>query len=267
MQRLSPTLGIIESGRNCRNFVEDNMSVFWDVFKPLLPYLVGLYLFDLLLFVLFDIPAAIGSLISSYFMGALAITWHRVVLHGPDRYEPMNPLKPQKHELIFMLMLVGLCLASVIFMFALFFLSAAILPEGSMSIMLAIFASIVFLYFIVSRLSFYFPAKAVGADLSLIEAFKLSEGFVWKVVLTPMCATWKVLLKLIIVIIPLSIVAALIILPIGGSSEMVNMVMQIPMLFYFSPLLTVLGITVLSNFYQYALQYHGQDHSGETHID
>lgn len=49
MERFDPSYPLLETGANVRNFVKTNKSEFWEIFKPLLPFIVGLQFLDALI--------------------------------------------------------------------------------------------------------------------------------------------------------------------------------------------------------------------------
>lgn len=250
MKHFKATKGIYETAANTRAFVKDNKETFWTAFKPLIPYIFGLLLFDLILSFVIGHTFSLGSILANYFFAALAITWHRVVLLGPDQYEAMNPFKPKKHELVFMLMGVGVALI-VFLIVALFIGIFAIF--GPIFLAISIFLGILLSIFLSARFTFYFPAKAVNADLSLIGALHLSKGYAFNLVTAPFFACWRLILGMMGVVIIASIFMTLL-SKFAQGQAMFEFLIQLPVLFYFQPLLTVLGITILSNYYQHALQ-------------
>src|SRR5688572_15226664 len=105
MKHFTPVLHNSEAAKNAREFVKENKDIFWTIVKPVLPYLVGLSFLDTLITALYFSESQqgfqVGSIISSYFYASILINWHRVVINGPDRWEPMELFKPKKHELAF----------------------------------------------------------------------------------------------------------------------------------------------------------------------
>ena len=125
---------------------------------------------------------------------------------------------------------------------------------------LAIPVLFIFLVYMGCRLSFYFPAKATGNDLTLKQAFALSEGYVMRLIFAPIFASWKIMLMALayifvgfLVLTILGMVAGSLIQS-GAGAVVVQFLFAAPINLFFSPLLTIFGVTVLSNFYQYALQ-------------
>lgn len=261
-----PTPDFRDTGRNVRQYVNQHMDIFWDIFKPLMPYIAICVFLDLVItehfmginpqtgepynFVLF-------SILANYFFVCLIISWHRVIIHGPDSYRPMNPLKPTKGELIFIAMAIGLTIAAFIAGAVAGAISALISPVlFGFTIFFLVFA----LIYAGCRLSFYFPAKATGNDITLREAFLLSEGYVLRLIFAPLFAMWKIILLIIAYV--FATFAALFILGMvagpllesGAGAVIVQFLFAAPIHLFFNPILTILGVTILSNYYQYALQ-------------
>lgn len=261
MLHFTPTYGAGDTARNVRNFMRQNNNVFWDVMKPLIPWFVGLLLLDFIIHILFyanlEQSPSIGAMISSYFTMMLIITWHRVVIHGPDRYVPANPLKPTKNELMFGVM--GLAIAVMIV-----FPIMAVLGLGFLLKIEALLALLMIGAFIVSwvaffRLSFYFPAKAINADITLGQSWKLSQGYFWKYSLAMFFALWRLMLLMIGYV----IIAGLVLGFLAGiifkaqdspANSLIGFVLALPLAVFFQPVMTAIGVTVVSNYYQWAWQ-------------
>ncbi len=255
MPNITPELEARKAGAMIRTFTKENMSVFWLHFKPLLPWIFGLAGFDLVINLLFPQMMGIfslGGFISNYFYACLAITWHRIVLHGPERADPVNPFKPEKSDLAFMGM--GIALPVGLFLIgALFLLPTLIVPAAGLLLVIVI----PLLIYVFMRCSFYFPAKAVRAHLSLKDSYKASKGYLWKLMMGGFYAAWR--LSLVIAIYSF-ILSGIINGATAGEifSHQVIMIahflLNLPTMIYFAPLSYVLGIGVLSNYYQHAMQ-------------
>ncbi|MEZ5919348.1 MAG: hypothetical protein R3D66_05425 [Alphaproteobacteria bacterium] len=196
------------------------------------------------------------QLVLGYVFAAIAISWHRLVLLGPEQYRPMNLFKPQRHEIEFVMILalIGVLIPTVfgwIMISGPFFSSSGIWLIGLFSIALI---------YVSYKICFVFPAKAVNADMDFKTSFKLTKGYFWKFFLAAFRASLKTigLLFLYQIIVGMAIGTVLAVsgdprattLPalIGGGA------LALPVLLYFQPLLTIIGVTVLSNYYQHALQ-------------
>lgn len=261
-----PTKNILDTGRNARGFVQAHMDAFWDILKPLMPFLAACLFLDLAIgeLVLPKNPETgespefkLFTILGSYFFCCLSISWHRVVIHGPDHYSPMNPWKPTKNELLFIGAIIGLIIATIFAMVAIAALSAFI---GTFFIPIALCAAIIAAIFIGCRCSFFFPARATGNNLTLMQAFALSKGYVLRMILTPFIAMWKVMLiYMAYVLLGIAILFGISGLFSGAFSQGIGAVILLflfgaPIQLYFEPLFLVIGVTVLSNFYQYAQQ-------------
>jgi hypothetical protein len=260
MRPFTPTLGIKDTSKNTRGFIKENKDIFLNVLKPLLPWIIGLHLFDLILTIAFEIEIGVGGLIASYFYTVLVITWHRVVIHGPDNYIAMNPYKPKRHELIFIGMGILLGVVPIIIgvlVGATFIISAAL---AVILILAVIIASLYFGY----KFSFYFPAKAVDNSITFKQSYRLTTGYYWKFMgslfLTPL-RVFLILIAYMIVGIPLLIFLSTTVEALNPS--ILGFLFSVPIFSYFTPLLYVYGVTVLSNYYQYALQNKGLESSDD----
>lgn len=133
--------------------------------------------------------AGIGVMVLyTIFTTAIAISWHRAYLLGPDKAKVVNPFKMKRDEwqflcktlLYFALIIVGLMIAMIPVFTIMGFIKQG--GAGTDSIPQIVFVAVVFLIllFVVmalsSRLSLYFPAKAVGDYISFRESFKLMKG-------------------------------------------------------------------------------------------
>jgi len=198
------------------------------------------------------------QIIISYLFAVIAISWHRLVIFGHERYKPMQIFKPQKHEIHFML-LVGL--TSFILPMIFGFFVTSIMTLGSISIVLMI-AGLIFYIYLNYKICFLFPSRAVNADISIKDSFQLTKGYFWKFIGASFFACILTILAIILVF----IISNIILMPIiaglqpNGLTDMLELsfllqgATMFPMYIYFIPVLTVLIVTVLSNYYQHALQ-------------
>lgn len=273
-----PTPNFKDTGRNVRHYVNEHMDAFWDIFKPLMPYIAICIFLDLVItkhfmsinpktgepynFVLF-------GMIASYFLLCLSISWHRVIIHGPDNYVAMNPFKPSKREIGFIVMAISLTIAIIAFGALVGLITGLILPSliGISSLAVGVLAA-----YMGCRLSFYFPAKATGNDITLKQAFALSEGYVLRLIFAPIFAMWKILLITLaylfvgfLVFTTLGITAGTLIQS-GPGAVVFKFIFAVPINLYFGPLIAIFGVTVLSNYYQHALQNPRKDEDDEHYI-
>ncbi|MBP7721026.1 MAG: hypothetical protein KA155_00670 [Alphaproteobacteria bacterium] len=259
MKHFTPTLPAGETSKNVRSFIKDNQDSFWNILKPLLPFLIGFELLDVFInHLLFPGKGKImplGALISSYFMAALMISWHRVVIHGADRYVPMNPFKPKRNELAFIFVPLGLIVLYMLVASLTFFLSLKIGNAGLAFILvmiLVIFATIAGL-----KIAFYLPAKAIDADITLSKSWRMTTGYVWKIFAASFFSWWRVMLVAFAYIMASIVVGGIVgAVMFGNSSLGFNLFLTIcmlPVVGFFSPLIGVITVTVLSNYYQWAI--------------
>ena len=127
--------------------------------------------------------------------------------------------------------------------------------------------SMTLLPYLLFKISFYFPAKALDSHISFQDSFRLTNGYFWKSTFTSFRAFWRVILVLIGIGFVAAFVGAVIgqILFVtsdvdpflkGAYNQVVNQAFQtVIVIFFFQPLFTVLGVTILSNFYQHALRH------------
>ncbi len=260
----NPTLNATETGRDVRAFVKQFTPIFWRIFKPLLPWIVACHLFDAIVTALFFAPEkefALGSFISAYFYTALAISWHRVIIDGPENAVPMNPFKPRRHEGAFIGVGLGLYIALIVIAVLAGGLAALIHPAAGL--MLGLVLLLAGLYAFI-RIAIYFPAKAVNRSLTLKQAYPLTQGLVWKMLWAPFVASWRLILGVVAYMIAaVALIAALA----AAAHRMLAMeappvwlesaltfILTVPMIAYFEPLLYVLGVGCLSNYYLYAVR-------------
>jgi len=266
MIHFTPTLGIKETAQNSNNFIKDNMQTVWEIFKPFVPYVIALYVIDIVItqYLMpigsntgepYEFP--IGSIIAGYFFSCLAITWHRVVIHGADKFEAMRPFNPKKSELAFIFMGVALFTAIFFGSFIFGFLVALINPI----LMLLIIPFAVFATYAWIKFMFYFPAKATGSNITLKQSFAMTTGYVWKMTASSFVAYLKLfLIMLAYIIVGLTIMGALAFASasIGIDKRLaatiLNILFTVPIIAFFQPLFAVVWVTVLSNYYQYVLQ-------------
>ena len=276
------TLYVSKTRYNVSDFVRNNKKELWNIFLPLLPFILGLHVLDAIISDLYYsdgekgtgilsdiIPNGegsesffIGEMVSGYFFVCLAISWHRLVIQGVDSYTPMKPFSPKKNEFVFIgVVILGyvvfvLCLilnAGVMF-YLLSMGDEAPVSGGYAALLFCIF--FLLLMYIFYRFCLYFPAKAVNAKITLRKAFSLSRGHLWRLffVMFRMTFLW-VFFSLVY-----AFVASLIslgiqhFLQIPSWEYVISLVLYLPILLYVTPIITVLGVTALSNYYLYAIQ-------------
>ncbi len=283
MRSYQPTLGVRETAQNIKFFVKAYNGLLWHIYKPLAIYIVLLHLFDALITGLFMSDSKsgffLGSIIAAYFYTALAITWHRVVIYGADNYIPVDPFKPKKNELVFL----GMGLLIGLFAFIIFFLiaiSGVVLGQVfGQSIITAVISLIILvaavfvLIMILYKFSFYFPAKAVDTNLTLLESFEMTNGYFKGLCFASFLASLKlILLVFCYYILVGALTVGLVVLYTYNSPELQQQIdngqeidlgvlgalwgflITLPTILYFQPLFTAIGVTGLSNYYMHAMQ-------------
>lgn len=255
MSAITPTYGIRETGRMIRMFTKEHRGLVWRYFKLYLPWIL---LFHALDFAISFVPVpfvnqfAVGSLLASYFYTCFIITWHRVILEGPEKAIPVKPFKPEKTDWAFIFMGVGLGVVSTL-------LTIAIVPLAALGIGGAILGVCIIFAIIVifAKFSFYFPAKAVRKHLSLKASFKMTTGYVWRIWCAYFMAVWRLCLALMAYFIITGVVLGSVAMTGQTIFIVISIVLGIltiiPIYVYFYPLLMAMGVGVLSNYYQHAL--------------
>ncbi len=255
MYKFKPVYEAGTAAEYMRGFVKDHESAFWNILKPLLPFIIGAELLDVVLSSVLsseekEIESFIGSLIGAYFMTVLVISWHRLVIHGLDEFVPMNPLKPQKNEIKFMAVGIAMSIVGIVTVVLVPLLFGVI--HKTLAI-IAILLFVPFLIFVLWRLCFYFPAMATNEPITLKQAFGMTKGYLLKLAVSGFLASWRVILAAlgytIIIGIAISVTGESIL-----AMRIVFFIAVIPLLVYVQAILTVIGVTVLSNYYQHALQ-------------
>lgn len=242
-------------------YLKNNLRLVWASIKYYIPYLLifialalshQFFAETLEMKVLGFFLLVLGLLGKACIMPFLAITWHRIVLQGPDNFRFANPLRPHKSEWKFM------GFGALLFM-TLTILAAAVtgLPlfvkdyvsTGGVVLLMLIGVSFVF-YFGV-RASLVFPSIAVEGAHSFREVFQLSKGFFWKIILTIFLSMICFMLIMLVLMIPFFIImmivsAFLVHLPFFGILAMtLSAIVQI----LSESMGTIIGVMVLSNYY------------------
>lgn len=253
MTYYQPTFGVRETSEKIKNYMRETRPIFWDVYRPLIPYFLGCSLIDLIGSAITGSDFVLGKIIVTYFTFALMISWHRVVIHGTENYVPVNPLKPKRSELAFMGM--GLLLGVLVVVGILFtgLIGAIAGPVGAV---LLVIVAMPIMVFVISRFSFYFPAKATEVPLTLGQAYRLTNGYILKMFLVGIMTQLRWLLILVIYFLiatPVAFVVAYIFGE-GTIMQIATGILALPIDLYWTPITTVIAVTVLSNYYQHAMQ-------------
>lgn len=291
MIHFTPTLGIKDTAKNVNGFIKENHFDFINLLKMVAPYLAITLLISILFqhmamqeltenlknadlesekanldqislsgkyeFLAIAIQAMMG-----YFFAVIAISWHRLVLLGSKNYQPMNMFKPKRSEIHFIALAMLTSIVAPLLLELIVHKTTILNPAyGLVGITLAI-AYIYFTY----KICFLFPSFAVNSNLSIKDSFRLTKGYFWKMGFAYILAILKIILIVCILFFALSILTAVLIMPFLNNVEnaesligltIMQLVIGIPLVMYFSPLLTIIFVTVLSNYYQHALQNKG----------
>ncbi len=253
----TPTSGILETAKNARGFVRENKKTMWRLWTPVIPYMIAIAVLGTLVeFFLGDnLPMAIllrGA--ETVIVMTLAISWHRLVIQGPQA-TPMNPFHWTRNETIFMAMAFGLSVAYVALVLVIGVVAVLLgLPKIIQSLLLM--AGLLALAYASLRFSFFFPARAANRPLTLAQAYTLSRGYVWRMFWASVMAALPTMLLLVVAGIAIGMVIGLVaaVLPVPGAVLILTFVLMLPLQLYFTPLLTALGVTVLSNYYRRATE-------------
>lgn len=264
MQGMQPAFEVSETVRNSHAFVKENKAILWDIIKSVAPYLVILHLIDSIITAMYYPPDSkssfgIGALIASYFYTVILINWHRVVIWGPDKFIKMNPLRPKGHELSFLGMGIVIGLIPVLIIFLGITLPLTFLKGddiiGLPLTFLSIFITAMFSYYFVTRLSFYFPAKATMDHVTLKDSFKLTKGYVWKMTLSYFLCCLKLIVLLIPYIALSGVVGYFSTFYLNSmAAEIIIFLFSLPSILYFTPVFYVYFAMTLSNYYMHAMQ-------------
>lgn len=260
-----PTLGIKETAQNIRHYVEATRPVFFDLMKKLAPFLIACTALDMILTIAnppvknpatgeYSQPPQIGELISTYFITMLVISWHRVVIHGPDHFRFADPLKPNKDELAFLGMGILLGVGVGVFTIA---GGLPLLIFGKGGYALGVLIACVIAFYMFYKACFYFPAKAAGSTITLAESFKLTKGYLWKMICASFLASLPTLGMMVAYLLVIIAGAGFLLFNTVGMSPIAIILMtllSLPIVLYFNPLLTIYGVTALSNYYMHAMQ-------------
>ncbi len=255
--RLEPTNRVFQTIANCLNYTATNLDVFFKILKTLSPYIfLFLFLKSILINYNFHYVGLLISLFYFYLTSCIIITWHRVVINGADNFIAMHPLKPKINEITFIVMEVLILLGS---------LAIALLPlwlaaiTGQHTLVILFFITIPLALYISWKLIFYFPAKATNNTMTLKQSYNLTKGYTFNmfVVIFTTGIIASLLVKQIYLILATIIEAGISIL--GESQpEFVYIIFEVlinmPLFLFIYPIIAIFNVTLLSNYYQHALQ-------------
>lgn len=257
MTNITPTYDVKETAQNAREFVKQNKSVIWNVFKPFVMVLLVLFLFDVVMRDVFlsDAYAGfnLGSIISVYFMTIIMISYYRLVMKGTQIFVPTKMFQPTESELLFVVMFFVF--------FAAFSLSIALLsPLLSSAPMVVEYILIAVLILvqavILYRVSFYFVGCAIDEEMDIKKSVQQTSGFVIRIVVSFLFASWRVFGIVLLCFSFITLVSI-----VFEEMEFPEIVLRIftfitlfPLMVYITPILMTLHAYVVSNYYVYAQQ-------------
>ena len=266
MAHYQPTYGARETGRNVRAFVRANKAMFWSMLKPLMAAMLMVVAFELFFLLASGTSSMLFSLLYGYLYMALAVNWHRAVILGPNSYTAVDLINPRHNEMVFLGMMYGIpvltfliCMGFGIVIGIAGMLHPAVWVVGSLLI-------VGFSVWLTLRWSFYFPARAVNTPITLKEAYNLSRGYVWKMICAHFFATWRITLLIFgLILLPMAVGFIPLMFEgwrtyLSGTGEIVGimffvvlyLVGLLPVYLYMLPLLSVMWVNILSNYYLHA---------------
>lgn len=197
--------------------------------------------------------ALIGFVASGYVYSVFAAQMHRAFINGTPA-APVNPLQPTKDDLRFIGMFILLTGISLGVTFGVIFVFVAALHNTG--VVIGIIALLFLCPFMV-RLMILLPDRAVGGNLTLKEALRISDGLFWKIFLTPLLAGWRLLLAGFIYVLVTALAAEMIIKTlypaIADKDNMIHklilFVIQAPVTIGLVYWVAAIGIAGLSNYY------------------
>jgi hypothetical protein len=239
---------IIATTKNVLLYPLNNVEMFWRILKPYVPYIIACHVIALVLNIVGIGPHAgsgIGGLLSVYFMTCFAITWHRVVIFGPQRTTPVNPLAPTRKELEFM----GIVVLLFVVMLAVVGVGYAVTRFlGGIGGLVTLVLSLAALYCAL-RISFIYPAKAADAPISFAQAFAMTKGYVWRIFATNFLTSLIVFIPTMIYAVIAGVIAGMF-GEMGSTTHTIGQtIVMLPLDVFVTPLTTAISVTILSNFY------------------
>lgn len=212
----------------------------------------------------FGLIAALGDFILSVFVPIfVAVTWHRIVINGPEEVKFSNPLAPKRRDWKFLGFWFLIGFIALIFMSALAggaaFLAVMLYSTiPAVSLLVVLFGIALFVYgmYAATRVSFIFPSIATDHNYPIKTIWRMSKGLVMKL--------WGAGFLSMLVMIPLTIlfvafpaVLAFLISIVAGGKAMfaiLGVLILAPIFIFIQVFFSVIGITLLSNYFMIAKQ-------------
>ena len=263
---------------NVRDFTRRRRKQFWQLIWHVVPWQIVVHvaaiampLFDFMsLSDYFLAYAAFNVLIAAlngYLLAVIAVSWHRLVINGSENYRIMDPFFPRWHEIQFMLLLAAL---NVLF-YVLAFGGGVLLPlvhstlydflpvmvfnsvPSAMVLMLgSMFFGVFLSIFISFKCPFYFPAKAANRAITLKESFRLTRGHFWNILVSCICALWRVFFCCLLYSVFSMFVLSEVLVFLTDNVAILSVthaIILLPFLIYFEPMILVISVSVISNYY------------------
>lgn len=256
----TPLANASEAALAARNLVRDNKTFLWSLFKPMLPALLALDALSAAVQLGFaeshtaaKVIEALFQIIGFYFYGLLGYSWHRFVLIGRDAVTPPDFFKPTSDQWRFLGYLALSAAASIVVMTVSAATGTVLL--GKTGIIVGLLAGIVFSVWIGYKLCFLLPSAAVGDGMTIRQSFTHTRGVFWKLLGSGFLASWRVAVVSALCVGTFVGVMTLLIGSFEGSAlvlaaAFLNVFGTLAIMdVFFNPLLTVLGVTILSNYY------------------
>lgn len=266
MLHFIPAFGSKKIANESADFIKENFATFLRVFKPLAPYIGGLVFLDALVnsqWMPEGKTVSIGGLAANYFLACLVISWHRVVILGKDHTVAVNPLKPTKNELIFMGTALLVFFIPMIIGVTFSFISDSA-DNFVTAALIGLIASLMISVLAYYKFAFFFPAKATGHKISFLQSMKMTKGYIEKIISTSIRAISRLVIKMIVFagigILAAKVLKVLIKQPALDphiDTALYDFIFPLAFALYFLPLIIITGVTVLSHYYQCALNDKG----------
>lgn len=182
MNNAQKPVGIFTSIKFSKDFLIDHFDQFKYLAKPLI---VPLLVLEVVAFTANSYNTGLDSfgfvisilclLVSIFYYALFAIGWQRSILFNPTPDVEAKASRPNKSETDYIMMAYAYAGALALAVFMLVLLVK--IPVIGIFIPLV---GLPFLLLFANRLLIYFPAKAVGADITFRKAYDLGEGVGWR---------------------------------------------------------------------------------------
>jgi len=205
-------------------------------------------------------------LISIYFTGFFALSWHRFSLIGESENKVINPFELQPEDLSFIKLFFVLSAAPTALVFFIFggvAGSVYVFEENPHYILLAVIIGMVLLIgitWLFLRLAFLLPAKSMRLNIPLNETKVIARGLRLKIlwVMTLFTLVSGVVLMIYAITIGLVLISILGLLGMSSeepslSADLLGFILSVP-IYIVVIVYAALNITVLSRAYQWGMQ-------------